>query len=307
MITCNYSVVVPVFNNAKTLKELYSRVSALFNSFGNITFEVVFVEDGSHDDSWEEIQKLKKDFPDTVRGVRFSRNFGQHNALLCGFRFAKGEWIITMDDDLQTPPEEISKLIDKMNQSGADLVYGTYENKQHSIFRNTGSRFIKKLAPYASGNTNEGSSFRIIKKDIVNQIRTYNQPFVFIDEVIFWHTANITSVPVMHLARKDGKSGYTFRKLMGLTVNLIINYSNLPLRIMTIVGFLSSFFAFLLGLFFIWKKVHYKVPLGYTSLIVTIFFSTGIILLCLGILGEYISRIYNTQNNKPQYSIKEHV
>lgn len=304
MVNCVYSIVIPVYNSSSTLAELYARIETVFNKNGT-SFEVIFVEDGSYDNSWDAIQKLKSSHPEIVKGIRFSKNYGQHNALLCGFRFAKGDWVITMDDDLQTPPEEINKLIKKINETGADLVYGTYENKQHSLIRNTGSRFIKKLAPYASGNTNEGSSFRIIKKEIVNQIRTYNQVFVFIDEVIFWHTSNISSTPVEHHQRKEGKSGYSFKKLIGLTVNLIINYSNLPLRIMTIVGFLSSFFAFFLGVFFVWKKIHFKVPLGYTSIIVAIFFSTGIILFCLGILGEYISRIYNTQNNKPQYSIKE--
>jgi len=304
MVNCVYSIVIPVYNSSSTLAELFARIEAVFSKNGT-SFEVIFVEDGSYDSSWEAIQKLKNNYPDIVKGIRFSKNYGQHNALLCGFRFAKGDWVITMDDDLQTPPEEINKLIKKINETGADLVYGTYESKQHSLLRNTGSRFIKKLAPYASGNTNEGSSFRIIKKDIVNQIRTYNQVFVFIDEVIFWHTSNISTTPVEHHQRKEGKSGYSFKKLMGLTINLIINYSNLPLRIMTVVGFLSSFFAFFLGLFFVWKKVHFKVPLGYTSIIVAIFFSTGVILFCLGILGEYISRIYNTQNNKPQYSIKE--
>lgn len=306
MSVCNYSLVIPVFNSEKSLRELFARVNSTFQKI-NQSFEIIFVEDGSEDASWEEITKLRIEFPNTVRGIRFTKNFGQHNALLCGFRFAKGEWVITMDDDLQTPPEEILKLINKINETKADLVYGKYDSKQHSLMRNTGSRLLKRIAPYASGNTTEGSSFRIISKDIVNQIRSYNQPFVFIDEVIFWHTSNITNVSVEHVARKQGKSGYSIRKLASLTINLIINYSNLPLRLMTIVGFLSSFFAFIFGIFFIWKKIHYKVPLGYTSLIVTIFFSTGIVLFCLGIIGEYISRIYNTQNNKPQYSIKEHI
>lgn len=307
MTNCNYSVVVPVYNSSGTLVELVKRVAEVFMNIPDGSFELIFVEDGSSDGSWEKIQELKKSYPETIHGIRFARNFGQHNALLCGFRFARGNYIITMDDDLQTPPEEISKLIVKIKQTNSDLVYGTYENKQHSLLRNTGSGFLKKIAPYASGNTTKGSSFRIIKRDIINQIRTYNQPFVFIDEVIFWHTGNIGSIEVNHVARKEGKSGYSFGKLIALTFNLIINYSNLPLRIMTIIGFLSSFFAILFGIFFIWKKVHYKVPIGYTSIIVTIFFSTGIILFCLGIVGEYISRIYNSQNNKPQYSIKEHI
>lgn len=306
MRACNYSLVIPVFNSEKSLRELFTRVSSTFQKI-NSSFEIIFVEDGSQDDSWNEITKLKHEFPDIVKGIRFTKNFGQHNALLCGFRFTRGEWVITMDDDLQTPPEEIIKLINKINDTRSDLVYGKYETKQHSLMRNTGSRLLKRIAPYASGNSTEGSSFRIISKDIVNQIRSYNQPFVYIDEVIFWHTSNITNVAVDHVARKQGKSGYSIPKLVGITINLLINYSNLPLRLMTLVGFLSSFFAFIFGVFFIWKKVHYRVPLGYTSLIVTIFFSTGIILFCLGIIGEYISRIYNTQNNKPQYSIKEHI
>lgn len=307
MTNCNYSVVVPVYNSSKTLLELFDRLFAVFKNIHDGSFELILVEDGSSDNSWEKIQELKRAYPEIIHGIRFARNFGQHNALLCGFRFTKGEFVITMDDDLQTPPEEISKLIQKIKEANADLVYGTYDSKQHSLLRNTGSSFIKKIAPYASGNTNKGSSFRIIRKEIINQIRSYNQPFVFVDEVIFWHTRNITNVEVNHMPRKEGKSGYSFAKLVGLTFNLVINYSNLPLRIMTVIGFLSSFFAFLFGVFFIWKKVHYKVPIGYTSIIVTIFFSTGIILFCMGIVGEYISRIYNTQNNKPQYSIKEHI
>lgn len=169
MSACNYSLVIPVFNSEKSLRELFTRVTNTFQKIGQ-SFEIIFVEDGSQDESWNEVTKLKQEFPDIVRGIRFTKNFGQHNALLCGFRFTKGEWVITMDDDLQTPPEEISKLINKINETKADLVYGKYETKQHSLMRNTGSRLLKRLAPYASGNTTEGSSFRIISKDIVDQI-----------------------------------------------------------------------------------------------------------------------------------------
>jgi undecaprenyl-phosphate 4-deoxy-4-formamido-L-arabinose transferase len=304
MLNCQYSVVIPVYNSEKNLPELYERISRVFQSL-RFSFEIIFVEDGSQDNSWQAILGLKEKFPDTVRGIRFSKNFGQHNALLSGFRYTKGDRVITMDDDFQTPPEEITKLITKMDETNADLVYGRFEVRNHTFIRNTGSWMLRKLAPYGSGNTNQGSPFRIIKKEIIQHIRAYNQPFVFIDEVIFWHTSSMAYVDVAHESRKSGSSGYSFRKLVGLTLNIVFNYSNIPLRLMTITGFMASLISFLFGIFFIWKKIHYKTPLGYTSLIVTIFFSTGIILLCFGIIGEYISRIYNTQNNKPQYSIKE--
>src|SRR5688572_27767623 len=138
MESCNYSVVVPVFNSEKTIAELFKRIEDVFKEAAE-SFEIILVDDGSGDDSWEEIKKLKQNFPGIVKGVRFSKNFGQHNALLCGFRFTKGNFVITMDDDLQTPPEEIHKLMKAINGSKSDMVYGTYESKQHSGFRNSGS------------------------------------------------------------------------------------------------------------------------------------------------------------------------
>lgn len=301
----DYSVVVPVYNSSKTLVQLFEQAQQIFNQLKK-TFEVIFVEDCGQDNSWEIMQQLKKQYPTQVIAIKLAKNCGQHKALLCGFSFVRGQFAITIDDDLQTPPAEIEKLIQKYNTTQADVVYGVYPKKQHGFFRNLGSKFVKKLFKYGSESHQNGSSFRLISTDLIRKMTQHNHKFIFIDNILLWYTNHVAVVPVQHLARREGTSGYSYFKLVMLTLNLIINYTAIPLRLMTYGGLLSSVAAFAIGLYFVYKKIVHGVPIeGYTSIIIAIFFSTSIMLFCLGVIGEYIRRIYIEQSQMPQYVVKK--
>jgi undecaprenyl-phosphate 4-deoxy-4-formamido-L-arabinose transferase len=299
-----YSVVVPVYHSEQSLEELFSGLVAVFAE-EQAAFEVVFVDDYSRDGSWEVIRRLKESAPGIVTGVRLGKNFGQHNATFCGFGFARGERIITMDDDLQTPPAEIRKLIAAFNETGADMVYGIYGSKKHEAMRNLGSQSLKTSARVFHNSPGEGSSFRLIDGTLVKKILHHRQNFIFLDEVLLWYTDDIAFAEVTHLPRKYRQSGYTYAKLFNLFANLVLYYTMVPLKILVYGGFFISLVTFFFGLHYIFKKMVYNVPLGYTSLIVAILFSTSIILFSLGVLGEYLSRIYQVQNGKPTYSIRK--
>ena len=296
-----YSVVVPVYNSSPTLDELYSRVKKTFEELGP-SYEIIFVNDGSTDDSWDKLKEIKDSDPDRVTAVRLSKNFGQHNATFCGFNFARGKFILTLDDDLQTPPEEMVKLVSSQEEGGFDLVYGIYQKKKHSRTRNLGSKLLKRSASWY-GRPGEGSSFRLIDREVIEKLLVHHQNFVFIDELLLWYTDNINFLPVKHEKRKGTRTGYTFLKLWGMFSNLLIYYTTIPLKIMIYGGLLSSLVFFIMAVIFIINKLVFDVPLGWSSLIVAICFTTSLILFCLGIIGEYLSRIYMVQNKKPPYSI----
>jgi len=299
-----YSIVVPVYNSQDTLEPLFVRIDKVFKELKK-TFEIIFVEDGGGDNSWGVIKELKAKYPECIKGIRLSRNHGQHNAVFCGFAHCTGDIIITIDDDLQIPPEEIPKLISYYEQYRPDMVYGFYRKKQHSAMRNFGSSFIKKTSKLLKKAPGEGSSFRLMKKQLVGHVLNHSQEFVYIDELLLWYTGNIGFVEVEHLKREYQTSGYTTFKLFSLFFKLTITYTAYPLKIMIYGGFISSFMTFLLGLYYIFRKAFFHVPLGYTSIIVTVLFSSSLIILSLGIIGEYILKIYKVQNKKPAYTISE--
>jgi undecaprenyl-phosphate 4-deoxy-4-formamido-L-arabinose transferase len=263
------------------------------------------VDDGSRDSSWEVLKQLKEKQPNIVTAIRLAKNFGQHSATFCGFNFAKGNFIITIDDDLQCPPEEIPKLVRVLEEADAELVYGIYNKKKQSLLRNIGSESFKKSASLVVGSSKDGSSFRLISKNIIQKIIIHHQNFVFIDEILHWYTEYIALAFVEHHKRKYKSTGYSNRKIWGLVANLMYYYTTAPLKLMVYGGLISSVFFFILSVFFVLKKILLNVPLGYTSLIVAILFSTSLILLCLGIIGEYLSRIYMVQSKKPLYSVKK--
>lgn len=299
-----YSIIVPVFNSEPSLGELYDGIREVFQKI-NSTFEVIFVDDRSKDGSWEVLKGLKKSDPDHVRAIKLSKNFGQHNATMCGFGFAQGEFLITIDDDLQIPPAEILKLIDSEKETDADLVYGIFKSKSHSKVRNAGSQSLKRSSKALHNAPGEGSSFRLIKKELVEKLLVYPHHFIYIDEILHWYTDEIVFAEVVHLPRKYKQSGYSMRKLVHLFANILMYYTVMPLKFLVWGGFTVSIISFVYGVFHIVKKFIYDVPLGYTSLIVVILFSTSIILFSLGIIGEYLRRIYQIQNRKPPWSIQK--
>ena len=303
--TPKYSVVVPVFNSEKTLEELCNRVDATFHKI-NSTYEIILVNDCSRDGSWNIIRHLKQKFGEHLSAIHLRGNFGQHKALLCGFQYASGEYVITIDDDLQFFPEDIELLIEKANSTSADLVYGTYQSeRQHSPVRKWGSNFVGFVFEKFGNTVGQGSSFKIIHRSIIDKIKDYNHSFTFVDEILSWHTTKIEWQEVRHAARKEGASGYSLTKLIFLTLNLIFAYTTIPLRFMTWFGLASFWICLVLVIYFIYMKITLGSPLGFTALIVSIFMSTGLILFSLGIIGEYLNRLFALQHKKPPYLIQE--
>ena len=300
----DYSIVVPVYNSEPALMELFARLKSVMEEL-NSSYEIIFVEDCGPDNSWSTLKKIREENPDIVKAIRLNRNFGQHSATMCGFTFAKGNRIITIDDDLQNPPNEIKKLIQAFEENNSDIAYGIYTKKQHDLSRNVISKSVKtanKLFMKGSGN---GSSFRLISRRIVDKLLEHNITFIFIDEVMQWYTDKISFVVVQHEKRRFNKSGYNSFKLFRLASNLAYFYTSIPLKMMVYGGMIISFITFIIAIKFIIQKFFYDVPLGYTSVIVTILFSTSIIVFSLGVIGGYLSRIQIIQNKKPQFEIDE--
>ncbi len=299
------SVVIPVFQSEASLRTLYGEISGALSDF---KFEVIFVDDGSTDNSWLVIQELKAVHPDEIKAIRFSRNFGQHYAIACGMSFITGDLVVTMDDDLQHPPKEIVKLYETYKTGKYDLVYGVYADKKHPAWRNAGSTILKEGSKITDNRPGYGSSFRMLNKELSQKIAQHLQSgFLFIDEIVHWYTHRIGSTEVEHHVRRSGKSTYSGIKLTKMYFDIIVNYSAAPLKIMTWIGVLSSITTFILGLrFLLMKLVHpnYVLP-GFTATIVAVLFSTSVLMLCMGIVGQYLYKLYQLQNRRPQFQISE--
>ena len=300
----DYSIVVPVFNSEFTIRKLYDRTMEVFKQLDK-TVEFVFVDDSSLDNSWAVLQSIKAQNPKQVTIIRFNKNYGQQNSTFCGMEHARGKFIITMDDDLQQPPEEIPKLIARMDEENTDLVYGVYKKKQHSFMRNLGSKVVKKTGGKLLDRPDIVSSFRLVKYDIVKKIFPHTNNTIFVDELLWWYTDSLTYAWVDHHKREGSKSGYTYGKLWRFLAELILYYTNFPLKFMVYGGLFSSILFLAITGYYLAAKLFFDVPLGYTSIIVGIMLSTSLILFSLGIIGEYISRLYQSQNKKPPYIIKE--
>jgi undecaprenyl-phosphate 4-deoxy-4-formamido-L-arabinose transferase len=212
---------------------------------------------------------------------------------------------VTIDDDLQIFPEDIPLLIEKQRETSAELVYGSYGEKNHAAFRNVGSYVVNKTLNIAFNTTGSITSFRLITRNLRDNIIKHTQSFVFLDGLFNWHTKHIAKVLVRHQSREVGASGYNVLKLIQLSSNMLFNFTTLPLKSLIYLGFAMSLISFLVGFYFILRKIIFDVPVGFTSTIVSIFFMGGITLLVLGVMGEYIGRLYTLQNDKPQHSVKE--
>jgi polyisoprenyl-phosphate glycosyltransferase len=301
-----YSVVVPVYNSCEFLEELFIRTEKVFSSI-NKPYEIIFVDDYSTDNSWNTIELLKKRFPAIVSGIRLSKNFGQHSATMCGFVHAKGDYIITIDDDFDCPPEEIIKLIETQRTTHADLVYGIPSETHNYSLRSLFTGAYKFFSKIEGENKGRGSSFRLITRQLTNQVVQNSSSFVLIDEVFIWYTEKIEFTVVAFTRQRQKSSRYSLTRLFMLAGNQIIVSSTFPLKFMTWFGMLVAVINFLLGLRFFYRKIVFDVPMGYTSIIISVLFSTGIILFCLGVIGEYIGRILKTSNKVPSFSIDKKI
>lgn len=300
------SVVIPVYNSQSSLKELVERLHATLDQEEG-GFELILIDDGSKDGSWKTLQALKQQYPETLVAIQLVKNFGQHKAIVCGLNFSLGQVVITMDDDLQHPPEEIPKLIQRQRETQCDVVYGAYKKKQHGAVRTAGSYMVRRSSKYFADNElGEGSSFRLFARSVVDKIKNQQQTFMFIDEVLHWFTSDIEMVEVEHHPRKAGKSSYNFFKLTFLYFAVLVNYTAWPLRLMTYGGLALSIISFLIGVYFIVRRLLFDIQVeGFTAVIVTVLFSTSLMLICFGIVGQYLYKIYQSQNGKPPYKVRK--
>jgi undecaprenyl-phosphate 4-deoxy-4-formamido-L-arabinose transferase len=298
------SAIVPVYMAKNFLLELYERLERVLSSLCT-DFEIIFVEDCGGDGSWEIIEQIaRKD--SRVKGIKLSKNFGQHAAILCGIREAAFDTIVTLDDDLQHPPETIPSLIDKLSE-GYDVVYGVPEKERHGFLRNIASRFTK-LAMHTIMRVETArnvSAFRVFRTCLREAFRDFFSPFVSIDVLLTWGTNNFGSVKVPHNIRQGGTSGYSFSKLASHAMNMILGFSIIPLRIATIVGFFFTLFGIcVLGYVLVkFLIVGSSVP-GFPFLASVIAIFSGAQLFALGILGEYIGYIFYRTMRKPTYVVR---
>jgi undecaprenyl-phosphate 4-deoxy-4-formamido-L-arabinose transferase len=237
-----------------------------------------------------------------VVAIQLMRNYGQHNALMCGFRHSCGEYIVTMDDDLQNPPEEIPTLLEAIQARQLDLVYGQYASKKHASWRNLGSTVVNLFYWIVFKSRITITSFRIIRRELVQSILSYARNFTFVDGLLAWNTQRIGQVPVAHHPRLRGRSGYSINRLLVLALNLFTNFSLLPLQLVSACGTFAAGTGLLLGFYYLIQLLlsNIVVP-GYASIIIAVLVLGGIQLLALGIMGEYLGRLHLNVNRKPQY------
>jgi len=302
-----YSIVIPVYGSGAWLDELVERIGAAMQPLDG-DFELILVNDASPDaTTWPAIERNAAQHP-WVRGFDLVFNVGQSRTLLCGMDQCRGRYVITMDDDLQHPPEELPTLVDAMRQQPEmDCIIGAYETKRHSLLRNLGSSLMIFLNRHIYGRPKdlEMTSLRIIKRDVARALTLTRSARPLIGPMLLSTTRRIGNVSVRHQPRPHGQSGYTMRQMVSMTVNNIINGSVAPLRFFSVLGFVVAGLSFCLGAYFVVRKlvVGISTP-GFTSLIVTVSFFSGMILLGMGILGEYIARIIREVTGKPRFLVR---
>jgi undecaprenyl-phosphate 4-deoxy-4-formamido-L-arabinose transferase len=298
------SVVIPLYNSAAILADLLDRLEAVLPRIAS-EHEIILVNDGSPDDTWARVQE-ELPHRSCVVAIDMMRNFGQHNALLCGIRSAQYEIVVTIDDDLQHPPEEISRLLDKLRE-GYDVVYGTPRHQQHGLWRNLASRLTKLALQSAMGasTARDVSAFRAFRTELRDAFATYRSPFVSIDVLLTWGTTRFAALPVRHEPRRVGKSNYTFGKLVSHALDMLTGFSNIPLRMASWIGFGFTLFglgvlAYVLGRYVIEGG---SVP-GFPFLASIIAIFSGAQLFALGIIGEYLARVHVRSMGRPDYVVR---
>lgn len=300
------SFVIPCYRSAQTIGKVVEEISVTLERSKQYRYEIILVNDASPDNTFEVIRSLCEKRKE-ICGVNLARNFGQHAALMAGFRYAHGDIIVCLDDDGQTPAEEVPKLLARLEE-GYDVVYARYEIKKHSAFRNFGSHVNEWMTRVMLGKPKELylSSYFAVKRFIVDEMLRYTNPYPYVIGLVLRATKNITNVDVKHRERQVGTSGYTIGKLLALWFNGFTAFSIKPLRVATAIGAFSAIAGFLYGIYTIIKKlVNPNVVIGFSSLMSAMVFIGGMVMLMLGIIGEYIGRIYISMNNSPQYVIRE--
>jgi glycosyltransferase involved in cell wall biosynthesis len=304
-MTQSLSIVIPVYRSRATLPKLHARLVDTLQQVGD-PFEIIMVEDSGGDGSWEVIKELASRDA-RVRGIRLSRNYGQHNAVLCGIRAARHDVIVTMDDDMQHPPDQIGLLLDRLGD-GCDVVYGVAQSEQHGLLRNFASKFTKLSLQTAIGaeNARNVSAFRAFRTKLRDAFRGFQNPFVSIDVLLSWATGAFGAVKVRHEPRREGTSNYTIGKLITHAFNLMTGFSTAPLRFVSIIGFLFTLFGLaVLARVLIAYLLYGSVVQGFVFLATIITTFSGVQLFTLGIFGEYLARIFGRTMDRPAYFMSE--
>ena len=299
------SVIIPVYNSAPSLPDLLARLEPVLRGVTD-QYEAILVNDDSRDNSWDVISQLAREYS-WARGLNLMRNYGQHNALLCGIREAQHEVIITLDDDLQHPPEEIPALLDKLAE-GHDVVYGTPRREHHGLWRVLASQ-ITKLALQAAMGVDVArnvSAFRVFRTQLRDAFAEYSDPFVSIDVLLTWGTTRFAAVPVRHDDRAVGASNYTFRKLVTHAMNMATGFSTVPLQLASWLGFAFTLFGVAVLIYVVMRyfALGYSVP-GFPFLASVIAIFSGVQLFVIGIIGEYLARMHVRSMRRPHAAIRE--
>ena len=299
------SFVIPCYRSEKTLPDVIDEIKTTMAEIGH-EFEIILVNDSSPDNTFEVIKKIASE-NDNILGIDLAKNFGQHCALMAGMRHSSGDVVVCLDDDGQTPANEVGKLLDKLDE-GFDVCYASYGKKQHSGFRNFGSKINELMTRIMLGKPKElkVSSYFAAKRFVVDDMLRYDQSYAYVIGLVLRATKNVANVEVNHRARRVGESGYTLAKLFSLWFNGFTAFSIKPLRIATGIGIFCACSGFAYGIYTIIKKlVLVDVQAGFSALMSVLVFIGGMIMLMLGMIGEYVGRVYISQNKNPQYVIRE--
>lgn len=297
------SIVIPVYNSQECVAKLSEQIK---DALKGIKYEQIMVNDCSKDSSWKEIVKESKKNPNLV-GINLRKNGGQDSAILTGLNYAKGKWVVIMDDDLQHSPYDILKLY-KEAIKGFDVVYANFELKKQKLWKNIGSWFNGKISEIAIQKPKDIylSPFKIVSKDVVDEMIKFNNLFPYIDGLIFQVTKNITQIDIQHHERELGKSNYNLIKSIKVFLRMLFGFSTMPLNIASWTGFLSATAGFILAIFYFIEYLLGKADVsGFTTIVILILILGGLILLALGIIGKYLGQIYLTINKQPKFLIKE--
>jgi len=303
------SIVVPVYRSERILAHLAEQVLLAMQAAdaGN-AFELILVNDASPDGSWDVIRALSAQHA-FVRGICLAKNFGQHNAIMAGLNHARGDVIVVMDDDLQHPPQSIMSLVNAV-RGGFDVCFTTYVERKHSLWKRLGSGFNDVVASFLLDKPRGLylSSFKAMQRRVVREIVKYDGPYAYVDGLILDVTRHVTSVPIVHQARHEGKGNYGLRRSLSLWLKMATSFSIIPLRMASFSGLaLATVSAFAIVTVIVEKLRHPETPAGWASLLAAVLFMGGLQLLCLGVIGEYLGRAYLKINRKPQFTVRQHV
>ncbi len=305
MNNIHISIITPIYGCSNSLPQLYNRLVKTLSTITN-DFEIIMVNDASPDNAWENIKILAQE-DKRVKGINFSRNFGQHRAITAGLDYAKGDWVVVMDCDLQDQPEEILKLYNKA-QEGYDVVFGRRHQRKDSSFKRLGSKVFYKILDYFTESKIDNSiaNFSIVSSNVVNQLRKLREQNRLYPLFVNWVGFKRTDIDIDHAQRKDGESSYTFKKLVDLAIDAIVSQSNKPLKLAIKFGFTLSVLSLVYTFWLVMRYLIFSIPIaGWTSMMVSIYFIGGLLFANMGILGLYIGKIFDETKNRPLYLIEE--